>query len=434
MRIGSLALLLVAASCSPRVSATAGDPLVPDTTTSGADRSQTIVATIAGADAPLLPARATEVDAKYAKMSASPFAFLRGNIALFDRDFSLASPAALAAFPSAWAVLQEDPHPENLGTLGEDASLVAEWNDFDGSRVGPTAHDVLRGAIAVAVFTGQVTGGADSSAEVHAFLDGYRARDPGAGGRIVSDVVALAQTAGPSRDELSDVKNGSDGPRFKRSGSRIDVDPQTADAIVAALPAYESTRLGAPAIGAARDVVQVVGKGVGSLPMRRYWILIAGPAGDGSEDLILQAKEAWDRSAAASTLEAAQAAVFGARTDGVPAARDPELGWLTLADGAFVVTTVSGWEQGVDGDTVAAGLASGAYDENDLIALARFAGGTLADTHARGGAWTFDLDPDAAAIVAEGWAFWTDRDASIFRELVATGGLSAGPAVAMRGR
>ncbi len=76
-------------------------------------------------------------------MAASPFAFLRGSLQLFDA--CLRSEGSFAKGPSGGGSLVGDLHLENFGVFRADGgAAIFHVNDFDALRDGPWRLDVLR--------------------------------------------------------------------------------------------------------------------------------------------------------------------------------------------------------------------------------------------------------------------------------------------------
>jgi uncharacterized protein (DUF2252 family) len=92
------------------------------------------------------------VKLKYAKMAASPLAFLRGTAHLFYADL----PAARSVFQSAPPVwVCGDLHWENFGSYkGEDRSVYFNINDFDEGLLAPCTWDLARFLTSVIVGAG----------------------------------------------------------------------------------------------------------------------------------------------------------------------------------------------------------------------------------------------------------------------------------------
>jgi uncharacterized protein (DUF2252 family) len=157
---------------------------------------------------------------KQARMSASPFAFLRGSAPLFYRV--LANAPRLARGPDEDGMLCGDLHLENFGVYRPDKPsrtgdrVVFDLNDVDETFIGPLHLDLLRvlaSTLLAARSWGCSAGGALDLAD--AFLDGYR-RGRG-GGRSpsapppVSEL--LARVAARKRRELLEKRTVVSGHR-----------------------------------------------------------------------------------------------------------------------------------------------------------------------------------------------------------------------------
>lgn len=79
---------------------------------------------------------------KWTRMTASPFAFLRGASALWA-ELLRREPALLRGLPGS-GTLVGDLHLENVGTFRTPKGVALHVNDFDESFVGPWAFDVVR--------------------------------------------------------------------------------------------------------------------------------------------------------------------------------------------------------------------------------------------------------------------------------------------------
>lgn len=419
--------LLVSASCySGHELPGQPTPTASPAPTGSPTRADIIVQVITSDDLALIHERPLLVAEKYAKMASDPFLFVRGSLPLFNHDLA-AHPELASQLPAATALLQNDPHPENLGTLGMDAASTADWNDFDGASVGPTGHDVLRGAVALAVFMREATNGGDSRPYVQSFLDAYASATPGDGGAIVAHLLSKAATDGAARQEIADDVVLGTTRTLVRSSTRIDVDPQVRSDLQASLPAYASTRVaGAPALPAFADVVEILGKGVSSLPRHRYEILLTGAASDGSDDVLLQMKEAWDGVAGVSTSAAAFSFVNGMRTDDAAPDLDPNLGVSHAGSLWLVTTTVTAWNKGVDESKTASNVGDGTWTSQDLLDLSQYLGGELALAHQRGGAASLALDSGSLADTAEAWADIAFSDHDLFAARLASDGPTFG--------
>ncbi len=79
---------------------------------------------------------------KWLRMTASPFAFLRGASALWAEALRL-EPALLRGIPGT-GTLVGDLHLENIGTFRTARGVALHVNDFDETFVGPWSFDVVR--------------------------------------------------------------------------------------------------------------------------------------------------------------------------------------------------------------------------------------------------------------------------------------------------
>ncbi len=83
---------------------------------------------------------------RYARMAASPFAFLRGAAAVMARDIATVTPTGLRV------QLCGDAHLSNFGMFASpERRLVFDLNDFDETLPGPFEYDVKRLVASVAV-------------------------------------------------------------------------------------------------------------------------------------------------------------------------------------------------------------------------------------------------------------------------------------------
>lgn len=368
---------------------------------SGGDRTVEIVQTLTLADRGLIAARPALVQEKYEKMGEHAYNFARGSLPLFRHD-AAGRPDLLERFGDERVRTNGDPHPENLGTFGDASGVLVDWNDYDAAGISPATLDVIRLGYTTAIFIGETTL-EDGDAWVDEFLDGYESAIPHDGGLVIAALTERALEKGEERDELDDVTMGVSGPVFERDGEDVvDAEPELVSEMFQALPAYAPTRVaGAPPLGQMRDVVKIVGKGVTSLPLDRYLVLIAGPQADGSEDRVLAVKEAWDGGldedgrVIGSKGFVAERIVETARAVGAGPAMDLDLGVLHASGKAYVVRGASGYAQDLDFDRMQEKWGEGDFATEDLGPLARFIGGTLALAHYRGGISSTDLDERA---------------------------------------
>jgi uncharacterized protein (DUF2252 family) len=150
---------------------------------------------------------------KQARMSASPFAFLRGSAPLFYRV--LAHAPRLARGPDEDGMLSGDLHLENFGAYRPDSPsrtadrVVFDLNDVDETFIGPLHLDLLR--VLVSTLLAARAWGCNAAAAIElagAFLDGYQRGRGGGRGLAVPPPVTelLARVAARKRKELLDKR------------------------------------------------------------------------------------------------------------------------------------------------------------------------------------------------------------------------------------
>ncbi len=365
--------------------------------------------------------------AKYAKMAADPYDFLRGTAGLYQAD--LARPGAdridlpFGLTPELTQVLVAgDPHPENFGTFladdpptaaGLDAALTLEVADLDGAGFGPYTLDVRRVALGVALTLEQ--GGCDAAcrrpaleAIAAAYADEAAARTvlaptigDGAHGALVDDLLADARSDGLLRAALIEATY------LEADGSvalALGLDDEGAGLV--ALTADEAAQVdrlawSLPDGARVRDVARLFGKGVSSLPAVRYLALWdRGDDGPDDDDLF-EAREIVDPPALAG-LGALNVGVFASNADRLarasarvwssPAA-DPRAAWLQDGPMSFKRTSATDWFQGFNHRNIAEDLAEGAFGDDDVVAWSALLGQVLAANHLRAGTLDGDAPP-----------------------------------------
>lgn len=340
---------------------------------------------------------------RHARMSASPFAFLRGAAGLMAHD--------LAAEPVTGLTAQicGDAHVANFGLYGgAHGEIVMDMNDFDETVVGPWEWDLKR--LAVSLVLAGAEGGvsakgcakaarhaarsyraaierlsempflrswtalgdesAVSSADAHALLDDF------AGAAAKASANSSAKVAARwAHTDAADWHFVADPPLL------TPVEQDTEAAVIDALTDYAATLHHSRQHLITRyqpcDVaLRVVG--TGSVGLRCYLVLLRGNA---DEALVLQVKQArpsvladyvvssrWDHEG--------ERVVHGARL--VQADTDLLLGWTTIGEHQFIVRQFRNRKGAID----ATALPSGHLDD-----YGRLAGALLARAHTR------SLDP-----------------------------------------
>jgi uncharacterized protein (DUF2252 family) len=374
-----------------------------------------VLETLAAQDATRVPEL---VPIRYARMSASAFAFFRGGAAVMAGD--------LATTPTTGITTQlcGDAHLANFGTFATpERRLLLDLDDFDETLRGPFEWDLKRLAASIVIAARHRGFRASIGDEgVLAAVEHYRRIMRELAEADVLDVwYASVDREGLIRAVDEEVANGTTPPRvaiatrrlFERAErrtsahaaarltERVDgqvrmredppilsrdvLPPQRRELAVGFLADYRDSlpdhvhRLLAryQVIDVARRVV-----GVGSVGTRAYVVLLHGR--DADDPLVLQIKEAGpsvleDHLAPSTALPAGRRVVHGQRL--MQSASDLFLGWLHAVgpDGVerdFYVRQFRDMKSGVDLETIT---------EDGLVAYARLCGRLLANAHARGG-------------------------------------------------
>jgi uncharacterized protein (DUF2252 family) len=385
------------------------------------------------------------------RMLANPFAFFRGAAGLQAGDLAAGCATGLHA------QLCGDAHAANFGLYGTpEGQIVMDINDFDETLPGPWEWDLKR-LVASLVLAGRTGGVSDKGCRDAAedavrayrgairhlaempFLESWTALgDESVLSRVKADdlINDFAKAAEKSRKNTSArfaaKWTAHDGERWRfitNPPTFTEVSAETERAVIAALPSYvdtlrESRRNLIMRYGVSDVAFRVVG--TGSVGLRNYLILLHG---NGSEALVLQAKEA-RASALQPFLDVEPAKhegkriVHGARL--VQAESDILLGWTTIEGRPFIVRQFRNRKGEIDATTL---------KRDDLDDYGRFAGALLARAHTRsldprllagyfqnGGG--DDLD-EAFAKYAFDYADQTEADHAALVDLVKNGKLPA---------
>ncbi|QNP64257.1 DUF2252 domain-containing protein [Streptomyces genisteinicus] len=342
------------------------------------------------------------------RMTASPFAFLRGSAGLMGHDLVGTPVTGIAA------QLCGDAHAANFGLYGDArGGLVIDLNDFDETVVGPWEWDLKRLAVSL-VLAGRVVGADEDVCRAAAFdtVGAYRrtmrllARLPALDAwNAIADEELVSHT--DARDLLgtldrvsAKVRNNTSARFAARSTERVTVEDGTeecrfvdappvlrrvpdaeAAAVASALGPYLATvsedRLPLLARYAVHDVAfRVVG--TGSVGTRSYVVLLLDHRGDA---LILQVKEARP-SALEPHLRAAGFTVQPAGHEGrrvvmgqkrMQVVSDILLGWTTVEGRPFQVRQFRNRKGSVD---------PAALTPDQLDDYGRMTGALLARAHA----------------------------------------------------
>ncbi|WP_110692577.1 DUF2252 domain-containing protein [Salinicola halophyticus] len=251
-----------------------------------------------------------EAGVKFAKLSDSLFSFFRGTALLFYRDMA----GDDAWMPTVLAL--GDVHPENFGVMPNASNVpIFSVNDFDEAYYAPFTWDIKRGAVGFMI-------AAETEGElkhkhrikvVRHFVKGYidamqrLARD----GHEQDEemrfdnapklIRKLFEDADENRaewlmdDYLDETRSG-----FRPTKKLIPISSRRDEFQAITDRLIEENHIDVPARARERDkngmhvkdVAIRLDQGTASLGLNRYYVLIEGPQRDGTDDLIIEYKQA----------------------------------------------------------------------------------------------------------------------------------------------
>ncbi|HJL17096.1 MAG TPA: DUF2252 family protein [Sandaracinaceae bacterium LLY-WYZ-13_1] len=339
-------------------------------------------------------------EAKFEKLAGSVYSYFRGTCLLFYRDM---------AGEDAWmptVLTLGDVHPENYGVMpSEDNTPIFDVNDFDEAYYAPFTWDLKRGAVGFMIAAGE-EGIGDSHLPKIAkhFLEGYleglrgfeqEGREMHYQHRIDNSpklIRKLLEDAQRDRDEWLEKYVDPKTRRFEASKKIVPL-PSRVGEFQAIVDAYVQ-RNGLDRLPSRAGELKVIdvaarkGSGTASLGLPRYWVLLDGPSGDGSDDLILEMKRA-RRSALAGLAPPSQKQMDG-EADRVVNAQavqlaggDPFYGKAEIDGQSFLVRERSPFKEEIDISDLS---------KKKWKKYARICGTTLAQAHALS-----DLEADVDA-------------------------------------
>ncbi|MEE2786880.1 MAG: DUF2252 family protein [Myxococcota bacterium] len=349
--------------------------------------------------------------------------FMRGAVGLFYADVARIGryprfPTDMLSDPNATKVLLVvDPHPENLSTAFRRAvdtrgtvlieDLTMEWFDFDASQYGPYTLDLRRAALGLAAFGSSISACAAScrhqitDAMTRTYIDTLRQfaaeqnPPPPHPGRLIEDLVNKAIRDGAIREKLVENTVGTSGYQ------RLKVGERHLDGLVAPTAAewtdirhlaerYRAGRLGDDL--ELLDAARRFGQGVSSLPAPRYIMLWRRRLGPNQTDvfmlnvrLVLDPPRIPDvtlRQNGLFTSNAERIATISTRLWSTPHA-DPNFGVMTLGNSTYKAMTWSSYYKELGHDKLQKAFNRGATTD-DLVAVGRWVGYTLASAHSNG--------------------------------------------------
>lgn len=281
-----------------------GEMVVLPRMLTGDDRRQHIRQTVREDHHHRIAGAEVEAQRKFEKLAGSVFSFFRGTALLFYRDMA----GEDAWMPTVMAL--GDVHPENFGVMPDlDDVPIFGPNDFDEAFYAPFTWDLKRGATGFLLASAEEGEDRDDGRRiVRAFLSGYvdaMARFAASGTekdtQVRQDnapklVRTLIEDALEPRQEWLERKYTDE----QKTGFRADDEhvPVThrREEFQAMLDAYVRDnditvpeRAGRMRV---KDVCERKGQGTASLGLDRYYLMVEGPRRDGSDDLLLEVKQA----------------------------------------------------------------------------------------------------------------------------------------------
>ena len=344
-----------------------------------------------------------DADAKFAKLAGSAYSFFRGTGLLFHRDM---------AGEDAWmptVLTLGDVHPENFGVMpSSDNTPIFGVNDFDEAYYAPFTWDLKRGAVGFMVASREnglkpKHGRKAVRHLVTGYLDGITqfAKD-----NSERDVQVRLDNAPPLiRDLLDQAQRDREGwltkyldrkrERFIASEELVPLTSRVAE-FQSLVDTYRKRNVPKAPVRAGdfkvKDVAEKKGSGTASLGLPRYYVLLEGPTSDGTDDLILEMKQA-RRSALAGLAPPSQYEEEG-EADRVVNAQavhlvggDPFYGKVELEGQSFLVRERSPYKKEID---------LGDLSKKQWRTYADICGHSLAQAHAladEGGAIDGDVEP-----------------------------------------
>lgn len=264
-----------------------------------------------------IPSAAMRID-KYQKMRASPFTFYRATASVYYRDLE----SGTIPIPASWkrtggidTWLQGDLHLQNLGYFDVDGELRFDLNDFDEAHIGPFTRDLIR--FLASIFLAREDLGfaqSDDKAAKRAmdFLKAYQERLEDVKGNKrerktsleVKDMHGLVKKqAKKLRDKKSSLTllekfTVVSGPLRRFDLTNPKLESMTAGDRAAIAGAWLDYQRGLGALPTRRpgdfkikDTARRLLSGLGSLGVRKIYVLTEGASASLDDDLIFEVKE-----------------------------------------------------------------------------------------------------------------------------------------------
>lgn len=270
----------------------------------GLDRRRHVRQTIREDHETRIEQGSNEAEAKFEKLAGSLYSFFRGTALLFYRDMA----GEDAGIPTVLTL--GDVHPENYGVMpSSDDVPIFGVNDFDEAYYAPFTWDLKRGAVGFMIAAEEI-GGRDRDRQcriARCFVEGYvdaiteivrgaerhdqmrQDNAPKLIRRLIEDALE-DRSAWLARKYHDEYRTGfvADDEHVPVTG-RLEEFQAALDAYVRDDGIEVPERAGRMRV---KDVCMRLGQGTASLGLPRYYLMIEGPLADGTDDLILEFKQA----------------------------------------------------------------------------------------------------------------------------------------------
>lgn len=389
-----------------------------------------------------------EAQAKFDKLSGSLYSFFRGTCLLFYRDMA----GEDAWMPTVLAL--GDVHPENFGVMpSHDDVPMFGVNDFDEAYYAPFTWDLKRGAVGFVLAADEVGahGTGRQAKIVRRFVRGYIAemrryatgdQEPAQmrmdnAPELIVDLIedSLKSRSGwLAKKYLDEQRRG-----FRATDEHVPITSRRDEFQEIVDDWVQSNAIDVPARAGemrVKDVCKRLGQGTASLGLPRYYVLIEGPAKNGTDDLIIEFKQA-RRSALAGLVPPSPFRADGRaerirHAQGVQLVRADRFYGATEIDGiSFMSRERAPYRNAIDLDDLS---------KSEWMAYAEICGASLASAHAGSddaGQLDYDVEPAIIEAIGDEELFIADvvefaaetsermrRDHQAFREDHARGAFS----------
>lgn len=401
--------------------ATEGEFVMLPRLLSGNDRRLHVRQTLREDHQTRIARQAEGAEEKFQKLAGSRFSFFRGTALLFYRDM---------IGDDAWmptVLTLGDVHPENFGVMpNADNVPIFGVNDFDEAYYAPFTWDLKRGAVGFMVaadeiagyghkrrrkiargFVGGYIGGIRRFAEDGTELDHQLRIDnaPEIVRELIEDANEETRAEWLADDYHDEFRRGfrSDDELVPQSSRREEFQ-ELMGRLIGSLGIDPPARAGEMRV---KDVAIRRGQGTASLGLSRYYVMIEGPRADGTDDLIIELKQA--RRSALSGLVPPNDYGLDARGDRIAHAQTVQLvrgdvfyGSIEFEGMSYMTRERAPFRDDIDLDDLS---------KKEWSRYARICGQTLAHSHSLSdeiGELERDIEPDILQAMAPTELFCDD--------------------------